>query len=157
MKSFLATLGLCLLLTQQVAAQDAEVSASHLLAAQELAELLELESQMLGGASAMINAMTQQNPQLVQFEDVILEWAESFMTWETFGPRIVAIYANAFSEQELRELIEFYKTPTGQKTLKVMPDLMTQGAQLGMIEAQARQADLEQRIRERAEEIANGD
>ena len=158
MKHLFIALSFTLLFSQHSAvAQEGDVSASHLLAAQELAELLDLEGQMLSGASVMINTMTRQNPQLVQFEDVILEWAESFMTWEVFGPKIVAIYADAFTEEELRELIRFYKTPAGQKTLQVMPDLMSQGAQLGMIEAQARQEDLQQRIKKRAEEIASGD
>ena len=156
MRTLLTVLGLFLLFSQQVRAQETVVSASHLQAAQELVALLDLEEQMLGGASMMISAMTQQNPALVQFEDVILEWAESFMTWEVFGPKIVAIYADAFTEEELRELVRFYNTPTGKKTLKVLPDLMSQGAQIGMLEAQARQADLQERIKKRAEEIANG-
>jgi uncharacterized protein len=33
------------------------------------------------------------------------------------------LYAKYFSEDELRDLISFYKTPTGQKTLSVLPQL----------------------------------
>jgi hypothetical protein len=35
------------------------------------------------------------------------------------------LYAKHFTENELRDLIAFYKTPTGRKTLAVMPELMT--------------------------------
>ena len=36
-----------------------------------------------------------------------------------------AIYARHFSTAELRDMMAFYKTPTGQKSLKVMPQVMT--------------------------------
>jgi hypothetical protein len=35
-----------------------------------------------------------------------------------------AIYARHFTAQELRELAAFYRTPTGQKALKEMPQVM---------------------------------
>jgi hypothetical protein len=35
------------------------------------------------------------------------------------------IYARHFSAAELRDMMAFYKTPTGQKSLKVMPQVMT--------------------------------
>jgi len=36
-----------------------------------------------------------------------------------------AIYARHFSASELRDMAAFYKTPTGQKSLKAMPQVMT--------------------------------
>lgn len=35
-----------------------------------------------------------------------------------------ALYARHFSAAELRDMMAFYKTPTGQKSLKVMPQVM---------------------------------
>ncbi|HEY5217438.1 MAG TPA: DUF2059 domain-containing protein [Pseudolabrys sp.] len=35
-----------------------------------------------------------------------------------------AIYARNFSAQELRDILAFYKTPTGAKALRVMPKVM---------------------------------
>lgn len=37
---------------------------------------------------------------------------------------VARIYATAFSEQELKEIVVFYKTPTGQKMLKMQPDVI---------------------------------
>lgn len=36
-----------------------------------------------------------------------------------------AIYAKHFTAAELRDMMAFYKTPTGQKSLKAMPQVMT--------------------------------
>lgn len=41
-----------------------------------------------------------------------------------------AIYARHFSAQELRDMLAFYKSPTGQKTLQVMPQLTTEVFQM---------------------------
>jgi hypothetical protein len=67
------------------------------------------------------------------------------------------MYTEAFTEQELRDLIVFYRTPTGQKALTLLPELVSQGAQLGMIEARARQSELQQLIQRRAAELRESD
>jgi uncharacterized protein len=41
-----------------------------------------------------------------------------------------AIYARHFSAQELRDMLAFYKTPTGQKALQVMPQLTAEVLQM---------------------------
>lgn len=153
MKKLLVIAALIAVLLQSTAFADTAVSASHEQAAQELIELLGLEVQMRGGAEAMMDAMTMGSPEMKQYQDVILDWANSIMTWETFGPQITAIYADAFSEKELRDLIAFYETPTGQKTITLMPELMRKGAQLGATEAQAHIGDLQERIKQRRAEL----
>ena len=57
------------------------------------------------------------------------------------------LYSNAFTENEIEIMVEFYQTPTGQKFLKLAPDLMSQGAQIGMAEAQNKQAQLLNRVK----------
>ena len=43
----------------------------------------------------------------------------------------IRIYAKYFTEKELEDLIAFYSTPTGRKSIDVMSDLMREGMQLG--------------------------
>ena len=44
------------------------------------------------------------------------------------------VYAKHFNDKELDDLIRFYKTPTGKKAAKVLPDLMGEvGAKMGQI------------------------
>ena len=43
---------------------------------------------------------------------------------------LVALYTDAFTEAELKELLAFYQTPTGRKVLEQMPQLMAHSAQL---------------------------
>lgn len=42
----------------------------------------------------------------------------------------VALYTKYFSDQELSDLIAFYKTPTGKKSMQVLPSLATESIQM---------------------------
>ncbi len=132
---------------------DAAVSTTHEQAASELLELMGAKDQMMGGASAMIDAMATQSPGMEQYRDVMLEWSESVMKWEVFGPKMIKIYTDAFSEQELRDLIAFYETPTGRKATRMMPELMQKGMQVGITEAQLHMDRLQQMIMDRRAEL----
>jgi hypothetical protein len=44
---------------------------------------------------------------------------------------IVPLYDKYLSEEEIKALIQFYRTPLGQKTIQVMPKLTTESAELG--------------------------
>ena len=52
------------------------------------------------------------------------------------------IYARHFTAAELRDMLAFYKTPTGQKTLKVMPQLMSDTLAMIMPQMQGLQAQI---------------
>ncbi len=49
-----------------------------------------------------------------------------------FKAEMNAIYAKYFSHEDIRKMISFYETPTGKKTIEVMPELMSEGMQVTM-------------------------
>jgi hypothetical protein len=53
-----------------------------------------------------------------------------------------ALYARYFSTQELRDMLAFYKTPTGLKSLQVMPQLTTEVFKMVMSKMQGLQAQI---------------
>ena len=57
-----------------------------------------------------------------------------------------AIYARHFSAQELREMTAFYRTPTGAKALKMMPQIMAETFGSIMPRMEAFDRDLKQRL-----------
>lgn len=50
--------------------------------------------------------------------------------WSKLKPDLVALYSEAFSEQELAELNEFYASELGKKVLARLPQLNARSAQL---------------------------
>lgn len=130
-----------------------EPAASHLDAATELLGEMDMERQMIGGASAMADAMVFQNPMMIPYRDVVIAWASKYMTWDNLQGEFARLYADAYSEDELRQLTAFYKTPVGRKTVELGPALMKQGAEIGARLAAKHSADMEEMIRSRAAEL----
>src|SRR5690606_34481683 len=100
-----------------LAAQGAGAASSHERAAAELVEVMRMKELTLSSIEVMTDAMIQQNPALAQVRDVLSEFFREFMRWEELRPEYIRLYRDAFTESELRELIAFYRTPVGQKTL----------------------------------------
>ncbi|HYX23084.1 MAG TPA: DUF2059 domain-containing protein [Thermoanaerobaculia bacterium] len=148
----LALTTLFLLCLSPLAAWCAEPD-SHRQAAVELLKVMNMENAMIAGASSMLDAQAQSNPGFAPYRDVVQKWVEKYLTWDAVGPRMTDLYEAAFTEPEIRDLIAFYKTPTGQKALAKMPVLMQQGMQIGMEVTQQHKAELEALIHARGEEL----
>jgi hypothetical protein len=77
---------------------------------------------------------------------------------------IASVYAEVFSEDELRETIAFYKSPLGHKLLERMPELMQKSMQISqdrmkdvMPELQKLGEQYDERIREAAATCGTAD
>jgi len=134
-------------------AQEAAISDARRQAAVDLLALMDLERTMLGGAAATADAMIANQPALELYRGVLLEWAGRIMTWEAFQPRFVEIYAEAYTEKELRELADFYRTSTGRKSLEVGPELMRRGAMVGKQVAREHLDELQSMLEARTAEL----
>jgi hypothetical protein len=53
-----------------------------------------------------------------------MAWLSGLFAWERTRDLYVEIYVEAFTEDELNELIAFNQSPLGQKVLKRMPGIM---------------------------------
>ena len=145
--AFLAGLGWIAVLFLPVAlpAQQAAKPSSHEEAAREIYRLLGGEKAAEAGAEAMM-VMVRDNPEIAPYEDVFRAWLQKVFAAEDFESEVVALYMKSFSEAELRELAKFYKTPVGQKALSLFPELMKQGAEIGMRRGQEHAGELEEML-----------
>jgi uncharacterized protein len=50
--------------------------------------------------------------------------------WNKLKPKMVDLYTQSFTEQELKDLVKFYESPLGKKVLREMPKVTQQSAQL---------------------------
>ena len=48
---------------------------------------------------------------------------KEIMTWERMRDQFVVVYAEVFTEQELRELADFYTSPIGKKYVEIQPEM----------------------------------
>jgi hypothetical protein len=125
----------------------------HEQAARDLLKVMRVEEMTKTGSKTMVEVMVQSNPGLARFRDVISEWSSKVMTWDAMAPELIEAYENAFTTEEMRKIMAFYKTPEGQKLLDKMPGLMQKQAQIGTALAQAHQDELRAKLEARAKEL----
>lgn len=135
----------------RVAAQN--LTDTHLQAAEELLIEMDMEKTLAESINVVLDAQLQQTPELAQFEDVMRAFLQKYMSWQCLKEHMVQLYAEAFTEQELREIVAFYRTETGRKVIELTPVLMRKGMALGQQAVQEHMPELEQMILERMQEL----
>jgi len=83
----------------------------------------------------------------------IMEWMGDFLDWEKMRDMYVDIYVDVFTEEELVELTQFYKSPLGRKLVEKMPELMQKSMQKTQAIMQKKMPELQQRIRKATQGI----
>lgn len=116
-------LALLMLITAPVAAQQPAPDSARTAAAAELVEVLKLEYSQVPDMTGAMSGFTGNSPATIEMAKMVTEFYQEFMPWDTVKPRIVRIYADMYTESELRELTAFYRTPIGQKLIDKTPEI----------------------------------
>lgn len=116
-------------LVSELKSQATDEQVYHLL------EIMDTESQFMTGLE-MTLAMQEQSGQTAMLpdgfkEEFIKEAKTGFKT--DLLPKMMVIYQNKFTADEIIELTEFYKSDTGQLLLDKMPIVQAEAANAGMI------------------------
>ena len=59
-----------------------------------------------------------------------LEFMKQELNWAVLEPRLVKVYVDVYTEDELRGLSDFYRTPLGQKFIEKTPEIMEASTQM---------------------------
>jgi len=151
MKWFVMIL-LCGLMTA-APAQDAGPDDARVAAAGELLKALDMRQVLEGAMAVSFDTQLKANPALEPYRDVMLQWAKTYITWEAFEPKLLQLYAQSFTVEEMHDMIAFYTTPSGRKALTMLPELMQKGAEIGAGLAAEHQAELATMIEKRRAEL----
>ncbi len=103
----------------------------------------------------MLNIQMKQNPQLEPYKDVMLKFFNKYMSYSSLKSDIIKIYTDAYTQNELKDINNFYSTQTGKKTIKLMPMLMMKGNQLGVKRVQSHIQELQEMIDEETRRLNN--
>ena len=100
----------------------------------------------------VVQGLSQQNPNAPpRMIEIVGEVTQKLFTREfpTLLPRLVVIYSQALSHDDVRGLIAFYETPLGRRLLAAMPAITQAGAEAGQEWAQRLAPQLQQELIER--------
>ena len=125
---------ICLLLTLPMAVK-ADATA-------ELLEVMGGKNQMQQMQNQFIGILTRSNPEMAKHQGTIQQWAEKYLTWEEMSAGMTAVYKKHFNDNEIKQLLDFYKTPIGKKSIEKMPILFRDGSEVGLNMAKKYQPEL---------------
>lgn len=122
------------------------VSESHRYAAIEFLEVMKAKETFETTIDSMLEMMVRQNPGLARFEEIIRNHYEKYFRYEDIYDDFLNVYIETFTEEELNELVDFYKTETGQKSITVIPETMQKGMAIGEAKIKEHLPELQQAI-----------
>lgn len=137
------------LLAGSLAHADAESTQE----AEQLLNVIGMEETLNQAMSQMVDVQIQQNPALIPYKMVMLEFFKKYMSFQNLKPEMVKAYSEAFTAAELKELNTFYAGDVGQKAVRKMPEIMTRVGQIGATRVQANMGELQEMMKAEAERI----
>ena len=121
------------------AVSAAEPTASHRAAAIEYLEAKGTPQLLENTCRTMLEKQLAAQPELAEHREKLLEFYRGAFGFAALQDDLAAIYAREYTEEELRELARFYRSPLGRKSVAVEEKLVPEFAAL-----------LERKVKEKA-------
>jgi len=124
---------------------DQTLSPSRLAAAQQMLIALGIDKQFGTIVTNQIDAASNQVPddKKVGFKKVMNTFMDKYFTWDSLKDKMAAIYANEFTEEELKQITIFYNSPVGQKVGQKLPSLTQRAMMVGQEAVTAHKDELQ--------------
>ena len=119
---------------------------SHRQEVEKLLKLTHMEQKINESVDNVLQMQLQQSPQLEPHRQALHDFLHKHIGWHSMKEAIVAMYIKTFSEAELKEMNAFYITPTGQRVISDVPQLVERRNQLARQRMQENIGELQQLI-----------
>jgi hypothetical protein len=137
MKSWIIAVAIVLAVWNPVAYAD---DASKKAAAEELLKVTKVDQMtkpifeqmrlIMEKQFTQMGATEEMKPILKKYTDRLFDAMEKMLGWQTLKEEEIALYIKVFTEEELKGMLAFYKSPVGQTVIDKMPTTMQQSMQI---------------------------
>lgn len=127
-------------------ANAAQVSDAELELATQLIGLADLQGAAMAGVTVMLDQQIESSPEIAPYRNLLEEWVRDVFNSPDATTAFARVYAETFTERELRDMIAFYQTPTGQRMVAEQGAIAMAGSRIGEELAQAHAGDLMARL-----------
>ncbi len=117
---------------------------SHLQQVEVLFRLTQMEKKIDESVDSVLQLQLQQSPQLADKKDQMRSFFSKYIGWNAIKKDLAGIYMQTFTEDELKSINDFYITPTGQKVINELPQLVQQRNQVAMQRLKENVGELQQ-------------
>lgn len=145
MKKLLMMLAVALCAAVPAAAQ--EPTASEAAAVRELLEVSRTRENFIRAMELGMEqgGMGEMTPEVRR---VLREFMDEHFRYEDMEPEMIRMYAELYTEEEIRGMTAFYRTPLGQRMVETLPELSAASQRIAMERLQSVMPQLMQRLME---------
>ena len=119
---------------------------SHRKAAEKLLDLIDMQGKIDASVETVVNLQLQQEPALREHAALLRGFLEKYIGWTGMREELITMYQQAFTEEELNAMNNFYGSPAGRKLIQRLPELIQQRDHLAMQRLQEHLGELRQEI-----------
>ena len=131
----------------------ADFDSEHREVAEALFETMHVDAMLSEAIDRVLETRLASNAALAPYRDVMKKFFNKYMSAESLKEDLVAGYMETFTTEELREIVAFYSTPTGQKMLTKAPEQAVKGIALGQQRIKDHSEELRQMVEEESKRI----
>lgn len=136
-------------ITMNQAMKDASFSLAN-----DLLKTMNMERTYEGMIESVTKMQVQQNPKFKMIEPTIHTFFEKYMGWKALKDDMARMYAKSYTAEELKEVISFYKTKVGQKTLQIMPQISMKGTEIAQKKLSSHMGELKAMVEAELKKLA---
>ena len=90
---------------------------------------------------------------LDDFQKRVFDLVSSELSWSKLEPEYTDLYMQTYTEQELDDIIAFYRSPSGASMIAKQPELLSKSMAIGQQSAQRMMPQLMQMIQDLAKQL----
>jgi hypothetical protein len=138
---------LALVLAATPAAAQPEVSPGEMAAVRELLEVSRTRENFILAMELGMEqgGMGELTPEV---RTVLREFMDEHFRFEDLEPEMIRLYTDLYTEEEIRGMTAFYRTPLGQRVIETLPQLSAASTRIAQERLQTVMPQLIQRIME---------
>jgi uncharacterized protein len=114
----------------------------------ELADLIGGKTQYTQLSHQVLGDMIRKQPAMARYQGVVQRWAREYLTWGRMRAELAQTYHSHFTGAEIRDMVLFFRTPSGQKYVRYTPLLREEMVRIGQRLAREQQPRLIQMLRD---------
>lgn len=119
---------------------------SHRAAAEDFLKATGIEKTFDQIIDQSIEQQAKSNPMLVQLKPVLKKFMSQHFNYQVLKDDLIKIHMEEFTEEELKEIAAFYRTPIGKKAIQKMLPLQQKCSELGMKRVQDNIGELQRMV-----------
>ena len=130
--------------TQKIAKKESGNTKDAIKIAHELFAIMNLKKIYAKIVDDATNSLIRRAPQLQSVKKKIHAYYNKYIGWDSVKDEMAKIYAKYYTAKDLEELVKFYKTDLGKKTLETLPKISAEGRSLGINRMKKHQKELQE-------------